>query len=372
MNGFYWIYLVMLAFLVGFNYVKNQEVKRLLYYGACFFLITMFVAQDGSVSIDIAEYMRQYALIPQLSFSEMLVHKFEIGYVLLCWILDRLFISERVLVMVMSLLIMLPFTISFEKETENSMVSLMAFVALGMYLHGIIFWRQLAAMAILTFSYPYIRQRRLIPFLVLVLIAMSFHKVSIVFVGLYIVYNIPISKWLLLLCGALSMILGVFGSAIIEFGIAVIYPRYTTLPRLNLGGGTLLALLWVVVLLSYWAFHDRLHEGRIRLPFLMILTAATIQPVCFAYYNWLRVVLFFRIALVPMSALLYVQLFEKTECNPILTLLQRWAPGLYRHVAAFYGTKWFAVVTQLIMFAVLFVWYVSELEDAWYIMAPVV
>ena len=93
-------------------------------------------------------------------------------------------------------------------------------------------------------------------------------------------------------CVVCAVILGFFGGTILEFGISVLYPRYTNFPRLSIGGGTLLALLWTVTLLSYWLLRDRMDEERIRLPFFMILIPATIQPVCFAFYNFLRVVLF--------------------------------------------------------------------------------
>lgn len=371
MNGFYWIYLVMLAFLLGYEFAKDKETKRLVYYGACGFLILIFVAQDYSVSIDIAEYMRQWAIIPELSFGEMLSHKFEIGYVLLCWVLERLFASDRVLLLVLGVMILLPFCRSFEKETENPMIALMAFLALGMYMHAIIFWRQLVAMAILTYSYRFIRERKLLPFLLVVLLTMTFHKVSVVFVPLYFVYNIPINKWLLLFCGVCSVVLGFFGNDIIEFGITYLYPRYENFPRLVIGGNTLLALLWVVTLLSYWLLHDRLDDPKVRIPFLMLLVAATIQPICFAFYNWLRVVLFFRVALVPMTAHLYVALFDRKEGNQALTLLERFTPRLHTAVLSVYDRKWFKVAMQLMLFAVLFVWYVSELEESVYIMAPI-
>ncbi len=372
MNGFYWIYLVMLFFLLVYDFAKTHEGKRLAYYASCGFLILIFVAQDYSVSIDIAEYMRQWEIIPDLSFAQMLVHKFEIGYVLLCWVLERVFISDRVLLLVLSLVILLPFARSFETECKHPMVALMAFVALGMYLHAIIFWRQLAAMAILTFSYRFIKERKLLPFLLTVLVAMSFHKVAVVFVGLYIIYKIPINKWLLVVCGFFSVVLGLLGGPIIEFGISVIYPRYENFPRLVIGGETLLALLWVVVLLSYWLLQDRMNEDQIRLPFLMVLIAATIQPVCFAFYNWLRVVLFFRIALVPMCAHLYVALFERKEGNAALALMQSHTPCLYKVVISIYDKLWFKIAAQLILFAVLFVWYVSELDGAVYVMAPII
>ena len=371
MNGFYWIYLVMIGFLVGYSLTNTKEQRRLVYYGAVCFLIVIFIAQDFSVSIDIAEYMRQYAIIPTLTFGQMLTHKFEIGYVLLCRLLEMTFESDRVLLVAMGLLILLPFGRYYERDTSQPMVALMAFVALGMYMHAIIFWRQLAAMAILTFAIPYIRQRKLLPFLLILLAAMSFHKTAVVFLWIYLIYNIPIGKWLLIGCAGLAVVLGFFGNDIIDLGIALLYPKYAMFPRLSIGGYTLLALLWVVTLLSYWVFRNRMDDPRIRIPFLMILTAATIQPVCFAFYNWLRIVLYFRVALAAITAELFVELFQNKE-NVVLALVNKVSPKLHGQIVKLYDTKWFSLAMQLVLFAVLFVWYVSELDGAVYRMAPIV
>lgn len=370
MNGFYWIYLIMLAFLLAYELIGSREDRRLIYYGGCGFLVLIFTLQDFSVSLDIAEYMRQYTIIPTLSWGEMLTHKFEIGYVLLCRFLAWAFESDRVLLLVISLLVMVPFCRCYEKETEDPMISLMAFVALGMYMHTIVFWRQLVAMAILTYSYRFIRQRKLLPFLLVVLTAMTFQKVAVVFIPLYFVYNIPINKWLLIFCAAASVILSFFGEQIIEFGIAVIYPRYAKYPRLSMGGETLLALLWVITLLSYWLFRDKLEDDRVRLPFLMILIGATLQPICFSFFWWLRIVLFFRVALVPMTTLLYQELFRNRK-NKVMFLLERFVPRLHGSICKIWDTRAFRVITLLILFAVLFVWYDSELDGARYIMGPI-
>ena len=371
MNGFYWIYLVMLGFLVGYSLANTKEQRRSIYYASVVFLLIIFIAQDFSVSIDIAEYMRQYAIIPTLTFGQMLTHKFEIGYVLLCRLLEMTFESDRVLLLAMGVLILLPFGRFYDRESSQPMVALMAFVALGMYMHAIIFWRQLAAMAILTFSIPYIRQRKLLPFLLILLAAMSFHKTAVVFLWIYLIYNIPIGKWLLIGCAGLAAVLGFFGNAIIDLGIALLYPKYALFPRLSIGGYTLLALLWVVTLLSYWVFRQRMDDPRVRIPFLMILTAATIQPVCFAFYNWLRIVLYFRVALAAITAELFVELFQNKE-NVVLALVNKVSPKLHGQIVKLYDTKWFSLAMQLVLFAVLFVWYVSELDGAVYRMAPIV
>ena len=371
MNGFYWIYLVMLGFLVGYSLANTKEQRRSIYYASVVFLLIIFIAQDFSVSIDIAEYMRQYAIIPTLTFGQMLTHKFEIGYVLLCRLLEMTFESDRVLLLAMGVLILLPFGRFYDRESSQPMVALMAFVALGMYMHAIIFWRQLAAMAILTFAIPYIRQRKLLPFLLILLAAMSFHKTAVVFLWIYLIYNIPIGKWLLIGCAGLAVILGFFGNDIIDLGIALLYPKYVLFPRLVIGGYTLLALLWVVTLLSYWVFRQRMDDPRVRIPFLMILTAATIQPVCFAFYNWLRIVLYFRVALAAITAELFVELFQNKE-NVVLALVNKVSPKLHGQIVKLYDTKWFSLAMQLVLFAVLFVWYVSELDGAVYRMAPIV
>ena len=371
MNGFYWIYLVMLGFLVGYSLANTKEQRRSIYYASVVFLLIIFIAQDFSVSIDIAEYMRQYAIIPTLTFGQMLTHKFEIGYVLLCRLLEMTFESDRVLLLAMGVLILLPFGRFYDRESSQPMVALMAFVALGMYMHAIIFWRQLAAMAILTFAIPYIRQRKLLPVLLITLAAMTFHKTAFVFLWIYLIYKIPIGKMLLLGCAVLAVILGFFGNDIIDLGIALLYPKYVLFPRLSIGGYTLLALLWVVTLLSYWVFRQRMDDPRVRIPFLMILTAATIQPVCFAFYNWLRIVLYFRVALAAITAELFVELFQNKE-NVVLALVNKVSPKLHGQIVKLYDTKWFSLAMQLVLFAVLFVWYVSELDGAVYRMAPIV
>lgn len=369
MNGFYWIYLVMFGMMLWYHFAQGTEQRRLIYWAACGFLLLIFVVQDSAVSVDTAEYIRQYEIIPTLSFGQMLTHKFEIGYVLLCRFLNTAFEGRRVLLLMMGLLILFPFARSFEKETEQPMIAMMAFLALGMYQHALIFFRQLAAMAILTWGYRFIAERKPWHFLLSVLLAMTFHKMSLVFVLIYILYAFPVNKWLILFAAVAAIIAGVFCQPIMSFILTYLY-EYHPMFHVADGGETLLLVLWVVVLFSYWLLEDRMEDPKVKLPFMMVLAAAVLQPICFAFYNWLRIVLFFRIALVPLSAQLYTTLFCQKEGNRALQMLKRFVPGIYDAVVSVYDTKWFQAAAQILLFAVLFIWYLSELEDAVYYMAP--
>lgn len=371
MNGFYWIYLVMFAFLLAYHFVDSKETKVRLYYAACGFLILMFALQDYSVSGDSDEYMKQYEIIKTLPFSEFFAHKFEIGYVLLNRLLSTLFDSDRVLYLCMSILIMVPFSIWMEKEAPNPMMAMMTFVAIGFYFHSVVLWRQMLAMAILTFSHRYIRERRLVPFLLTVFIAMLFHQSSAVFILAYIAYALPINKWMVIAAAGIGATMIVLGKPIMWFINTYIYSTYNESFFGYDGGVTMLVVMWVFTLLVYWLMRDRLEEPQIKLLFMMMLIAVAIHPVVFTFGNWFRIVMYFRVAMVLLIPELYVTVFQQRENNKILSLLEKGTPGIYRAVLSVYDKKWFHGVIQVAMFAVLFFWFVSEMDGEYYILAPV-
>lgn len=371
MNGFYWIYLVMFAFLLAYHKTESKETRVRLYYAACGFLILMFAIQDYSVSGDNDEYMLQYGIIRDLPVSEFLNHKFELGFVIINKFLANTFQSERVLFVVMSVLVLAPFFLWMEKESDNPMLALMSFVAVGIYFHAVVLWRQLCAMGILCFSMRYIRERKLIPFLGTVLIAMLFQKAAAVFIPLYVAYALPVNKWLMIGAGVVCAAMAVLGGPIMRFINTYIYSYEDYFFGLD-GGFTMLAVLWVFTLIVWWLMRHRLQEPKIKLLFLMMLVSAVIQPVCFTFSNWCRIVLFFRLAMVMLIPELYDTVFLHRENNKFLLYLQKRKPRLYRFVDKHFEKKWFRGLVQAAMFVVLFAWYASELDGAYYIMAPVI
>lgn len=371
MNGFYWIYLVMFAFLLAYHFVDSKETKVRLYYAACGFLILMFAIQDYSVSGDNDEYILQYGIIRDLPVSEFLNHKFELGFVIINKFLANTFQSDRILFVVMSVLVLVPFFLWMEKECENPMLALMSFVAVGIYFHAVVLWRQLCAMGILCFSMQYARERKLGKFLLTVLAAMLFQKAAAVFIVVYIACWFPVNKWVMGAAVAGCVAMAVLGGPIMRFVNTYIYSYEDYFFGLD-GGFTMLAVLWIFTALVYYFMSHRLQEPKIKLLFMMMLIAAVLQPVCFTFSNWCRIVLFFRLAMVMLIPELYAALFLSRENNKLLAILQKRMPKIYRFVDKHFEKKWFRGLVQAAMFTVLFAWYVSELDGAYYILAPVI
>lgn len=367
MNGFYWMYLVIFGLLVADHLVDNKQTKERLYYLACSFLLVLFVAKDSSVSSDVPEYMLQYDIIQTLTLPEFFTHKFEIGYVLMNRMLATLFESERTLFLFMGFLIMIPYALWLEKESDEPMMALMCFVALNYYSHAVVLWRQLCAIGILMHSCRYIRERRIVPFLLVVGAAMLMHKSAAIFILAYLAYLLPVNKWLLIGAGVVCATMTILGQPIMQFINTYIY-SYSSASFGFRGGVSMLVILWVFALLVYGFLHHRLKEPKIKLLFMLLLLGCVLQPVCFTFSKWSRVVLFFRIAMVMLIPELYITLVKQGKG---LQLLEKWVPGLARMLSPVYYTKGFQLVILTLMFGVLFLWYASDLDGMYYIMAPV-
>lgn len=358
MSGFDWIYAILLTITIGSIFIKNQERKNLWFYVGCGLLILLFVAKDINASLDLDEYLRQYEVIRELPVTEYLNHKFEIGYVLVNKLLSTLFEEERVLVIFVSLLILVPYFHWIKKESPHPMLSLMLFLALGFYSHALSLYRQFCAMAILTYSIQFIKKRKPLPFLLVVLLAMTFHKTAGVFIVAYIGSLLPVNKWLLLTAVLGSVVLGLLGEPIMHFlNLLVTFPVTVFYD----GGITLFIVLWVIVFFSYWLLHTQLNERHIKVPFIMLLIAAASQPLAFTFANWSRITLYFSSGMLLLLPELYNSVFCRTEGNKLLSIAEKYTPSLRKAYISVYHSPWFHALIQIIIFAILYIWFRAEI-----------
>lgn len=79
------------------------------------------------------------------------------------------------------------------KYSDEAFLSIMVFVSLGYYTFGLTGLRQALAFSFILFSYQYLRERKLFPFLVLVFFAMIFHSSSLIFAIAYPIANMKIN-----------------------------------------------------------------------------------------------------------------------------------------------------------------------------------
>lgn len=100
--------------------------------------------------------------------------------------------------------------VTFANQLEKGNFSfLFLFATMGTYTFMFTGVRQCLAMCICLWSYPFIKKRKLVPFLILLILAFTFHKSAILFVAAYFIYNRKINwinTFIYVIIGTLSFL----------------------------------------------------------------------------------------------------------------------------------------------------------------------
>lgn len=78
-------------------------------------------------------------------------------------------------------------------QSENYAVSILFFVLTATYFTMINQQRQLLAMSIFLFAFRHIREKKFLPYLLLSLLAMAFHKSAVIMIPIYFLYRVHIN-----------------------------------------------------------------------------------------------------------------------------------------------------------------------------------
>lgn len=368
MSGFQWLFVFLSILAIVYVFSHTPEKKLLNYYFGAALLLILFVAQDVSVGPDVSVYCYEYSLIrDDYSWLELLNHRWELGYVFLNKIITLFFYEKRALLLVLSMIILFPIFGWLRKMSPQPVLSILCFVALGYYGTALGVFRQWCAIAILVLSFRYIQERRFVPFLILLLLATSFHRTAIVFLSVYFVYGFPIKAKYLWGFGVCSALLGVLGRPIMMF-----LNQFARVPEIGgfNGGITMFVVLWVFVILGWLFLQDVLNEPHYKLMFVMLLLAATVQPIAFTFSNWSRVVRYFHVSLIVIIPQLYQAVCIKKENNIVLSVCRSINSKLCCKIERSYGKPGWVLATHCLIIVVLFVWMFLANDGIHYVFAP--
>ncbi len=291
------VYLIVFAMVSVCAILSGTQVsakwKDRMYWGCAGVLVLLSALRDYSVGADTLIYCEEFHTIRGLPFLEAMHFRWEQGYVAVNWLLGQFLEDERFLLILMSCIILFPIFIWIKRESQWPILSLVVFIGMGMWNASMFILRQWCAMAVLTFSYKYIRERKFVPFFITVLIAMLFHRTAAVFILVYFVAKVPLNRRTLLVAILLAVIEGVAGEGILS--ILNHFARISEAGNFN-GGIKMLLVLWACVLAAFIFFKEKIPE-KMDLWFRIVLLAALIQPIAFTFSNWARVVSYFSVAL---------------------------------------------------------------------------
>ncbi|MBQ7340050.1 MAG: EpsG family protein [Clostridia bacterium] len=169
---------IAIAFVMGFRsrYTGTRDTEM---YGITFDSLKWS-------NVGLIEYLRQ-SMGTNVVFSEL-------GFSAYIWVIAKVFPSYRYL-LIFTAIMNISLTMRFiYKYSKNALLSVIMFVCLGLFTFNMNGLRQCIAMSICLLAYDFIEKKKFIPFLLVVILAMSFHKSAIFFALTYfIIFMKP--KW---------------------------------------------------------------------------------------------------------------------------------------------------------------------------------
>lgn len=204
---------------------KNKSIYLVFAFGI---LLFFHAFRDPYSLFDIPEYAEAYKEALGYSWQRVLTEPFyslkcETGFRIIIKGIASLFSSYQMLFVITSIFLIYCFFNATRNYSVFYCISVMVFMT-DSFAQSLFMLRAFVAIGILLLSFPFIIDRKIIPFLLLNLLAMSVHLSSVIFFPVYFLYGIKNTKllWTTFIC---------FGAALILYFnsiINIVIERYLT------------------------------------------------------------------------------------------------------------------------------------------------
>lgn len=248
---------VMLSLIVSLSYKKsikvNDKAKRtfLLWCGIAMFLMIALRNKDVG-SNDSNNYYENWELLSGLSFESFKAFttesNFEAGYLLFVWVFSRIFPSGQFVFILSAILFAIAVSRFIYKNSEDPELSFVMFICLGLYTFMAQGLRQSMAMSMCLFAIEFCKKRKFLPFILLVLLATTFHTSAIVFVVTYFIYGFTLNIRTGIVSVCAAGLLLVFSRQIAAIGNMIFEREYVG--EVETGGFVAVAIYIIILALA--------------------------------------------------------------------------------------------------------------------------
>lgn len=152
--------------------------------------------------------------------------RFEPGFVLLEKGIAFFFQNYQMLFIVTSYIMIGLFMFCYWKHSPHVVLSVLLFLLLSQYYCSMNFLRQTLAGIIALLGLPFLKKRRFIPFLLVTLLAASFHKSAFILIPIFFLCMIPFNRYVLAGYGVLTALIYFNTEPIMEFVTRFWYRGY--------------------------------------------------------------------------------------------------------------------------------------------------
>lgn len=296
--NYYLIFLIIIIITyICISKILKFKNKDIIFLNVAFIEMLLFLGfRDTTIGIDLQNYIPYFNIINGLNLDNLFYLPLERGYVILNKLVG-LVGGENVFLFVVAFISLLGVYYSIKKYSKNYMLSVFIYITFQFYIFIFSGLRQGIAFSIVWLSLKYVKERKLVKFILIVLLASMFHKTALIFLPVYFIANkrITLKYVLLFLVVFISML--ILKVQLVTFVTSFLYSTYAV--SNTSGGYSLLVLLFAVFVFFILIRNKKIENFRDNdIWFNMLIVAILIQTLASTQGNIARLTMYYSFSVV--------------------------------------------------------------------------
>ncbi|MEP0548683.1 MAG: EpsG family protein [Rhodothermales bacterium] len=309
-------YLLVLLAVVVIAYlgrIANNRLLRGISLGTVGLILVGFAGlRDVSVGTDTGTYVRQFL---RADVAASITRTTEVGYTFLTWSIRELTDSYAVLLTLIAVIVVGCYLATIRKTVQRYETAIFVFVCLGVYTFFFNGARQGIAAALCFAALPYLLERRVLPYLLIVGMATLFHHTALVALPLYYLISPRLDITRLFLVAGATLGLIVLLEAFVELATELVSDKYASYAQKGKGGGAVLASFLVSQGIGFFLLRNRIGNFKEEYALLFNIYLIGLVPVVAAVVTDVNPsgLLRFHLYFSPVSILLWPMIFRNVR-----------------------------------------------------------
>ncbi|MCI8623260.1 MAG: EpsG family protein [Provencibacterium sp.] len=225
------IYYGLLILIVGLGLWWGKDEKRgwprAVYCLAVTLALALTAGLRYGIGFDYRNYPPLFETIRSLSWGELPSYRYELGFSALSKLLMLISSDLTFLYMVYALLMMGVVGYVIWRRSVMPWFSFFYFVTLAFFASAMNLLRQTFAAFIFLLAVPYLQKRRIVPYMLIVLLAASMHKTALLLIPVYFIARLPLNRYTGALYGGGTVLVFLFSDPIMHFAMRYVFSYYT-------------------------------------------------------------------------------------------------------------------------------------------------
>jgi len=234
------------------EYVKNNNMAIFMFF-LIFFLILSF--RDVTIGRDVFVYEMFFEQYRNMSYIQIMNTEGDVLYSLLNWLVGKITDNFQLFLGIVSAITLFPVYIEYTSYKRHSFMKVVLFMNMSVFIMFFSGLRQSLAIAIGMIAYEFVKTKKIIPFLITVLIAIGMHHSAFVLFLMYPFYHLRLKKVTLIFIIPLTLVIYIYNKTIFVFLSNIINQMSDGQYEAEIsstGAFTMIVLLILFLALSYF------------------------------------------------------------------------------------------------------------------------